>query len=100
MATIVKLGATARRRKVTREQERDLALLHLEKGYEASSKRCVELGLHKNYAVIAAQYMRLVPSGHRGTRSAPAAKPRSEISKRTFEDPRWKRAKSIGVVIA
>jgi hypothetical protein len=98
MSHIVKLGVY-RRRKITKEQTEELIAFHVEHGFEASSKRCVELGLNPKYAAIEAN-VRGFRTSRRKNRSAPNEAPKEEISNHTYNDPRWERAKRIGAVVA
>jgi hypothetical protein len=97
MATIVKTGK-ARRRKVTLEQENELLELYLRGGLEVAGDRAVQYGVCRRYpANIAATRGLSRPRWRAGNRYKDSKVDHSIL---TRNDPRWERAKAIGVVVA
>ena len=83
-------------RKIDKHKEDELVRLYRQ-DTAAAEARCRELGLHPTYAATASG-MRgdfKKPTG-RGARPKPS---KSTVSKVTFDDPRWERAKRIGAIV-
>lgn len=80
----------AERRKVTAEQAKELVRVYLDHGSDAAADLSSKYGVSRNYASSLASTMGL----GRLTKNA------VRRSVRSLNDPRWARAKAVGMVIA
>ena len=96
MSKTVKLGV-ARLRKITLEQEAELVELYMIAGLAGCAQRCKDLGVSPKYAASAAVAKGLRrPRWRKGNRYKDSDVDRSV---RTHADPRWAKARAIGVVV-
>jgi hypothetical protein len=92
-------GMSNCRRKISIEMERELALHYIDAGPVESGKRCEAVGLNPQYGMHAAAAIGLRrPRYRKGTRYKDQDKPVCTYVKPN--DPRWERARKIGMVVA